>query len=140
MDGTTENVTGAWVSLHEAARRRGVSPDTIRNWIKGRKIQARKVPTPQGFAYEVFLLDVDVIEIIPPSPNGGPTSEAPTSNALARSEPPAVDLTPLADLVRELGQRVAALERENGALQEQVRHLEAPTPPPRRPWWRWWAT
>jgi hypothetical protein len=134
-----ENVTGVWVSLQEAASRRGVSPDTIRNWIKARKVQARKKALPQGFAYEVFLVDLESVEIIPPSPNSPPTSESPSPNALTSWEPLSVDLTPLADLVRELANRVAELERENGALTEKLSHLDrtADLAPP-RPWWQWW--
>jgi len=144
-----ESVTGEWVSLHEAASRRGVSPDTIRNWIKARKVQARKKQLPQGFAYEVFLVD-HAVEILPPSPNAPPSSEPSSLNVLPKSESVPIDLAPLAELVRELASRVAELERENGALTEKLAHVEKTTEPapehlsyretliPPRPWWRRW--
>jgi len=140
-----ESVTGAWVSLHEAASRRGVSPDTIRNWIKARKVQSRKKMLPQGFAYEVFLVD-HAVEILPPSPNSAPSPESSSLNPVPKSEPVPIDLAPLAELVRELASRVAELERENGALTEKLRH-QGPAPEhlsyretliPPRPWWRRW--
>jgi len=105
-----ETITGTWVSLQEAASRRGVSPDTIRNWIKARKVQARKKELPQGFAYEVFLQG-HAVEILSPSPNALPTSEPSSLNILPKSESVPIDLAPLAELVRELASRVAELEK-----------------------------
>lgn len=123
-----EEQVGSWVSIQEAATLRGVSPDTIRNWIKASKVMSRKREIDQGFKYEVFLVDHQAVEIISPS------SIVPTRSEIQDTEipVPSIDLTPLADLTRELVNQIAQLQRENGALAEKLRLLEAP----RKSWWK----
>ena len=46
---------GAWLSLHEAARRLNLTPQTIRRRLKRGEFETRQVPTRTGLAYQVRL-------------------------------------------------------------------------------------
>lgn len=120
-----EQATGSWVSIQEASTLRGVSPDTIRNWVKASKVMSRKRKISQGFAYEVFLVDHQAVEIVPSSSIVQPTLE------------------PLADLIREMSNRIGQLERECGALGEKLQAAESKLlvleAPPKKHWWKFWA-
>ncbi len=131
---------GEWYSLQDAAARLGVSIDTVRKKAKNRELLSRQVPMPQGFRYEVFLGEFCVSEEV-----------APTLIDPPRTEAPPVDLAPLKELIEELVNRNAQLERENGALSAKLEAAESqllaltapgladpPTCAPRRPWWCFW--
>ncbi len=131
---------GEWYSLQDAAARLGVSVDTVRKKAKNREILSRQVPMPQGFRYEVFLGEFCASEMVAPTPIDQPRTEAPP-----------VDLAPLKELIEELVNRNAQLERENGALSAKLEAAESrllalmaprledpPTCTPRRPWSCFW--
>jgi hypothetical protein len=135
----------AWVTLAEAARRDGVSIDTVRRRMKRGELEARQVPTRHGLAWQVRLGELQ---------GGVPTvGEPPMQPAQG------VDSTELVRLVRdqqqtimELSGRVGYLQAELTQARERILALEAPKAEPvavepvaateavpepaTRPWWR----
>jgi len=109
------------VSVGEAARRLGVSTDTIRRRIGKNELLAHREPTPQGFRWEVEL-----------QPNDQPVNGHETNNEA---------------LVTALQAQVLAQTEELDARRREVQELHvllqtaqtALTAPERRPWWRWWG-
>jgi len=108
------------VSVGEAARRLGVSTDTIRRRIGKGELTAHQEPTPQGFRWEIEL-----------EPNDQPLNGHDRDNEL---------------LVTTLQAQVQAQAEELDARRVEVQQLHvllqtaqaALTAPERRPWWRWW--
>jgi len=108
------------VSVGEAARRLGVSVDTIRRRIGRGELAAHQEPTPQGFRWEVEL-----------QPNDQPV------NGHDRN---------IEALVTTLQAQVHAQAEELDARRREVQELHvllqtaqtALSPPERHPWWRWW--
>ncbi len=108
------------ISVGEAARRLGVSTDTIRRRIGKGELTAHQEPTPQGFRWEVELQPNDQ------SVNGHEGTEA---------------------LVTALQAQVQAQAEELDARRREVQELHvllqtaqtALTAPKNRPWWKLWG-
>jgi hypothetical protein len=64
---------GEQVQLREAARRLGISADTVRRRMKAGQLVAEKRPTPQGGVWWITLPDDDPLS---PVPSTGDTSAA----------------------------------------------------------------
>ena len=141
---------GEWLSLHEAAHRLGLTPQTVRRRLKRGELEARQVPTRTGPAYQVRL------------------SSGPGSSDQASQQTTLVDSGELINLIRDLqGQLLARTEAaamwqaraellagQVADLREHVRALEAPkaaemahdtapgaevhSEPATRPWWAFW--
>ena len=109
------------VSVGEAARRLGVSVDTIRRRIGKGEITAHQEPTPQGYRWEVELELTD-------QPLNGHDSN-------------------IEALVTTLQAQVQAQAEELDARRREVQELHvllqtaqaALTAPERRPWWKLWG-
>jgi len=108
------------VSVGEAALRLGVSTDTIRRRISKGELTAQRVPTPQGFRWEVELQSND-------QPVNGQNSNVET-------------------LVKMLQMQVQSQSAELDSRRREVQELHvllqtaqaALTAPGRHSWWRWW--
>jgi len=108
------------VSVGEAARRLGVSTDTIRRRIGKGELLAQREPTAQGFRWEIEL-----------GPDDQPLNGHDRDNEL---------------LVTTLQAQVQAQAEELDARRREVQELHvllqsaqtALTAPERRSWWRWW--
>jgi len=108
------------VSIGEAARRLGVSTDTIRRRIGKGELLAHREPTPQGYRWEIEL-----------QPNDQPLNGQDSN---------------LGVLVTTLQAQVQAQAEELDARRREVQELHvllqtaqgALTAPESRPWWRWW--
>jgi hypothetical protein len=123
---------GEWVTIAEAAKRLGVSVDTVRRRVKDGSLTSQQLQRPQGFTWQVFLADAQQ----PP---------APTQQSLGELVSLVRDLQKEnRDLAGQLGYMQAQLQQ----AQEEVRLLRAPEVPPvvenaaespaPRPWWRFW--
>lgn len=55
MQDATAHPTTRQVSVAEAARELGISPETVRRWIKSGRLEARRAIRPQGTVWEVSL-------------------------------------------------------------------------------------
>jgi len=107
------------VSVGEAARRLGVSTDTIRRRIGKGELTAHQEPTPQGFRWEVEL-----------QPNDQPVNgHEGNTEAL---------VTALQAQVEAQGQELDARRREVAELHQLLAQQTALNAA-RRPWWRWWG-
>jgi len=107
------------VSVGEAARRLGVSTDTIRRRISKGELTAHQEPTPQGYRWEV--------EIELDNPANGHDSNL------------EVLVIALQTHVQAQGEELDAHRREVQELHVLLQTAQAAlTAPGRRPWWRWW--
>jgi len=100
------------VSVGEAARRLGVSVDTIRRRIGKGEITAHQEPTPQGFRWEIEL-----------EPNDQPLNGHGDNELLVTI------------LREELDARRLEIQQLHVLLQTAQTALTAPKS---SPWWRWW--
>jgi len=108
------------ISIGEAARRLGVSTDTIRRRIGKGELTAHQEPTPQGFRWEVELQANDQ------SLNG----HAGNNELL---------ITILQAQIQAQAEELDARRREVQELHVLLQTAQtALTAPDRRPWWRLW--
>jgi hypothetical protein len=91
--------SGDWLPLAEAARRIGVSLDTLRRRMKRGEVRARKVPTRHGPAWQVRTDDL-------PAPHARDADAGATAD--------------LVRLVRDLLERNTRLAEEVGSLRAQL--------------------
>jgi hypothetical protein len=126
----------------------GVSPSTVRRWVKEGRLRSQKVTTPQGYVFRVHLPAEPA-----PAPAAAPAMEDVKAGAPAPSAEPAVALSMeragamavynaslIAPLVAELSEtrvRLVAQAEEVGSLRaqlaaanERIRMLESPEPEP----------
>jgi len=108
------------VSVGEAARRLGVSTDTIRRRIGKGELLAHREPTPQGFRWEIEL-----------GPDDQPlNSHEGNTGAL---------VTILQAQVQAQAEELDARRREVQELHVLLQTAQAALgAPERRPWWRLW--
>lgn len=108
------------VSVGEAARRLGVSTDTIRRRISKGELIAHREPTPQGYRWEIEL-----------QPNDQPLNGQDSNLEVL--------VTTLQAQVQAQGEELDARRREVQELHVLLQTAQAAlTAPERRPWWRWW--
>jgi len=108
------------VSVGEAARRLGVSTDTIRRRIGKGELTAHQEPTPQGFRWEIEL-----------GPDDQPLNGHDGDNELL--------VTTLQAQVQAQAQELDARRREVQELHVLLQTAQAALgAPERRSWWRWW--
>jgi len=108
------------VSVGEAARRLGVSTDTIRRRIGKGELLAHREPTPQGFRWEIEL-----------EPNNQPLNDHEGSTEAL--------VTALQAQVQAQADELDARRREVQELHVLLQTAQAAlTAPERRSWWRWW--
>jgi hypothetical protein len=72
MEHATPPVTTRHVSVAEAARELGISPETVRRRIKAGEIEARRAIRPQGTVWEVSLPLITPRGVPPVAPVAGP--------------------------------------------------------------------
>jgi excisionase family DNA binding protein len=123
------------VTIREAARRLGVSPDTIRRRIRGGELASTRAQQGKGSIIYVELPDA--------APNAKPTAgeeysspaDLGSSVASSRGEeyssplPPEVEI--LKDYVSELKRQLEAREREVRELHVLLEQAQRALPPPR---------
>lgn len=144
-----------WVSVEEAASRLGVSENTVRRRVRAGTLEGFREQRPQGEVYRVLA------SALPSASNLTPPdtleAEAPDlASAIRAALDPYIALNErIAELYAGAVAEVTALERENGTLQADARHLteQLAAEVTRReaaeaeldrlraiPWWRWWRT
>jgi len=107
------------VSVGEAARRLGVSTDTIRRRIGKGELTAHREPTPQGFRWEIEL-----------GPDDQPLNGHGDNELL---------VTTLQAQVQAQADELDARRREVQELHVLLQTAQAAlAAPERRSWWRWW--
>jgi len=109
------------VSIGEAARRLGVSTDTIRRRIGKGELLAHKEPTPQGYRWEIDL-----------QPNDQPLNGQEGNNEAL--------VTALMAQVQTQAEELDARRREVQELHVLLQTAQAAlTAPERRAWWKLWG-
>ena len=128
----TEGLTIAGV-----ARELGVSPRTIRRFIKAGKLSARLVPGQFGEEYRIFEIPASLQKQRPVDNTSGQAPVQPPGQTpvQALSQPPVQFM----DMVRELQERNLTLAAQLGAATERIRNLENQVKllsAAREPWWK----
>ena len=147
MDGT-----GQWLPLREAAQAWGISEKSVRRRVLGGTAQGRKVETPTGLRWEIWVPDADLAPTRDgardgaPSPLRAPGDPGGMVEALALIERLHREN---AELSARVGYLTAQLEQAQRALEaprptetapESPRAAEAVPEPATRPRWRrWWG-
>jgi hypothetical protein len=120
MDGT-----GEWLPLREAAQRWGLSEKSVRRRLQAGAVQGRKVESPTGLRWEVWVGAADPA----PSMVGAP-SRAP-------STPPAAGLVEALQLIERQQQQLLELTARLAVAEAALVHERAPraltAPDPPRP-------
>jgi transposase-like protein len=142
------------VPIDQAARQLGVSPTTIRRWVKDGRIKAERVPRPQGYVVLVELPHTAPSEPAadhPPRVSTDLPTTAPTEMARADvmatylaayaekiTAPLVATIAEQAELIGELRTRLAAVEapKTEPAAPEPTAADEGVSEPATRPWWR----
>jgi len=107
------------VSVGEAARRLGISVDTVRRRIGKGELTAHQEPTPQGYRWEIEL-----------QPNDQPfNGHEGLTEAL---------VTALQAQVMAQAEELDSRRREVQELHVLLQTAQAALTAPERPWWRWW--
>ncbi len=125
------------MSIAQAARSLGVSPRTVRRFIKSGKIQARLVPGQFGEEYRIFNLPASLRKPEPVDNTHGhypgqSTGQPPVSTSVQTS-------VQVMDIIRELQEKNLALAAQLGAATERIRSLESQVnllTSARQPWWK----
>ena len=119
----------AAVTVEQAAAILGVSVTTVRRRIRDGSIRAEEARRPQGPVWLVYLPSGATPPTVSDQPSATVPATAPTNaeNTVAYTR---TLLEPLVAALERAHARVAELERENGALDERVRALEAPKEQP----------
>ena len=145
---------GEWVGLGEAANRLGVTVDTVRKRARKGELTSRRVPRPQGYAYQVHLVpdlvedqDADQVpgQVDPPAPSADLVQMTAIMERLADENRRLSEQN--VQLAGQLGFTTAQLQ----SAQERIALLEAPRPAENttvvenapqsaspRVWWRFW--
>jgi len=113
------------LSIKEAASAIGVSPKTVRRFIKDGKVPAELCVGKYGKEYRILN--------IPPSLVANKPLEKDIATGIVN------DPTQGIDIVRELQERNLQLAGQLGAAQERIRSLENQVKlltTPHQPWWR----
>jgi predicted site-specific integrase-resolvase len=114
-----------WVSIQVASQRLGISPVSVRRWIRRGKLEAELQPGRKGTEYRVKL----------PAEYAGDQPPASQVSTQVISEMLAVITRQQADLVARSESNAAWAARAE-LLEQQVAELRAELERARRPWWR----
>jgi excisionase family DNA binding protein len=145
-EATSSHSSHDGVSSEEAAAALGVSPTTVRRWVREGKLAAERVQRPQG---SVLLVQLPAAAA-PATPAAnheprllharGTAAEPPATAATVEPEPIAAALL---DLVKQHEQTIMELAGRVGFYQAENQRLLALLAPtvtehPPEPWWRRW--
>ena len=118
------------LTIAQAAKSLGVSPRTVRRFIKSGKIQAELISGPFGQEYRILELPPDLHK---PKPVDNTSGQTPIHT---------LTQTPIQvmDIIRELQEKNLALAAQLGAASERIRNLENEarllTTAKQQPWWK----
>jgi hypothetical protein len=128
------------VSVSEASRELGKSPETVRRWIKSGRLQAERVIRPQGTGWLVTLPATPACDVGPVMPvttpqeassarahqESGYASTSITSNeALHPSSTPVTPVIELSSLAATVQQQAETIARLTQMLDKVMAELEA---------------
>ena len=119
------------VTVPEAARRLGVTEDTVKRRLRKGELQGERKARPQGYTWTVELPDEDAETESTVSSSGDDTVNHQMSNGEVRR---------LEEMVSMLQHQLEVREREVQELHVLLQQAQAvlPTPKENRPWWRFW--
>lgn len=132
------------VDKAEAARRLGVSVDTVERRLKRGDLQGEQEQRGKGWRWLVEVPD-DVASATAPANNGAAPASAPASNTDAPAEPGLVNafksqIDHLQEQVKNLNHQLTVKDNQISELLIVTRQTQAMLPPPperRRGFWGW---
>ena len=113
------------LTIAQAARSLGVSPRTVRRFIKAGKIHAELIPGPFGHEYRISELPKYLHK---PKPVDNTPSHALIQTPIQ-----------VMDIIRELQEKNLALAAQFGVATERIRNLESEVrllTAAKQPWWK----
>lgn len=110
--------------IQEAAKRLGVSPDTIRRRMKKGELVGEKEPTPQGYEWRLILAEEEDDVTTPQGESSPSLASVAIEVELLRER--LDDLKAERDAWREQAQRSSEAERELRILLRQAQELALP--------------
>ncbi len=119
------------VTVPEAARRLGVTEDTVKRRLRKGELQGERKARPQGYTWTVELPDEDAETESTVSSSGDDTVNHQMSNGEVRR---------LEEMVSMLQHQLEVREREVQELHVLLQQAQAALPAPKdnRSWWRFW--
>lgn len=120
-----------WVTISQAAKHLGISPDRVRRRLKAGEFEARQVPTRYGPTWEIKLAslrprDSGTTRVAPTL--GAGVADASTVGPTVATAVPVEDDRPamleLVRLVRHQQDQIAQLAGQVGFLQAQLQHAQ----------------
>ena len=119
------------LSVPEAAQQLGVSPKTVRRWIRAGKIPAALTPGPSGHQWLISEADITRVQAAEPAKDPASSSEA----------SPAVVTEALAHLQTDLSQQISAqhddLLTQMTVLRQEIEALRQQQQSGQGSWWPW---
>lgn len=127
-------MSGQGLSIVQAAKSLGVSPRTVRRFIKSGKIQAQMILGSFGYEYRILELPPDLRQ---PKPLDNTPYQTPVQTPV---QTPGQAPGQVMDIIRELQEKNLALAAQLGAATERIRNLESEVRllvvAKQQPWWK----
>jgi excisionase family DNA binding protein len=155
-NGSTEPVQDfrPGLTIGQAASRLGVSPSTVRRWVRSGRLRSERVTVGDGFEYRIPAEGLEAVTASTnPSaePATNPSTEPPTNGSTNASAPAILEasverstalaaynaqlLGPLTlvierqqDTIRQQAEQIGSLRAQLAAAEERIRGLDAPRP------------
>jgi chromosome segregation ATPase len=124
------------VTVPEAARRLGITEDTVKRRLRKGELQGERKARPQGY---IWMVELSEEEVDPDSTVTGTTSshgEDSENHQVSNGE-----VRRLEEMVSMLQHQLEVREREVQQLHVLLQQAQAALPAPRenaRSWWRFW--
>ncbi len=135
------------VTIAEAARRLGVSQDTVKRKLRRGELKGRQQPRPQGFTWIIELEEDGLGESVTDAKTEartGASTTARTGELHLLEEMVSTLRAQIAGQQEQLTVKDSQLETKDHQIEQLhvlVQQAQAALPAPRenrRSWWRWW--
>jgi hypothetical protein len=121
------------VTVPEAARRLGITEDTVKRRLRKGELQGERKARPQGYTWMVKLPDEEAETNSTVTDTGLPPDDDPVNHRVNSGE-----VRRLEEMVSMLQHQLEVREREVQELHVLLQQAQAALPTPRdhRPWWQ----
>jgi hypothetical protein len=121
------------VTVPEAARRLGVTEDTVKRRLRKGELHGERKARPQGYIWLAWLPEEEV------DPDSTVTGTAASQGDDSVNHPVSSEVQRLEEMVALLQHQLEVREREVEQLHILLQQAQAlPAPRDGRHWWKWW--